>query len=161
MSGQPEKKITRELNRLASYRGLMLSYRIVQLLLIAIFLFLALTEQPSLSPLYIVLVLALLPLPLESVFRSRNKKRGSTVSLPLLHQKYRYTAERHAAYRSSFLIGFLMLLAWRLNYILFPIGNDRIMLLPVLLGTLGLLLRIGVSLFYRIYFRLFPLHSMK
>lgn len=161
MTEPTKKNLSQELNRLAAYRGLMLSYRSLQLLLIAAFLVLALTEQASLSPLYIVLVLALLPLPLESVFRSRAKKRENDASFPLLSQKYRYTPERHAAYRIVCLIGFLMLLAWRLNYVLFPIGTDWVMLLPILLCAGALCLRIGITLFYRIYFRLFPLRALK
>lgn len=168
MTAVPSKReLNLCLNRLASYRGVVLSCRSLAVMLIVSFLVLAFGSGKTLAPLYIVLTLGLLPPFLSSVISASKRyqnKYGDELSkplFPLLQRKYNFSELRFLSLNLTYIIILLLLLTWRIHYILFPSTSVFLCYLPVFIIGISLLLRILCTVGYLIYFRLFPLHAIR
>lgn len=164
-----KKEMNLCLYRIASFRGLQLSCYHIAIMLVMSFTALLFTESKTVSPIYILLVLGLLPSLVESVAKSRqarreqqnNKRENSTVPFPLLIQKYHYSDNRQTALNFTYIIVLLLIAAWRFNYLLFPVSTQWICDLPVYCIAGSLVSRIVISIGYNMYFRFFPIQSMR
>lgn len=165
---QNDKKTTQTnhlFHQVASFCGLRLSYYITEGMVAVLFLMLVLTEHSTVSPLYIVLSALVMPGIIKAMLFSEDsakqkKKKENSSPFPFFCKKYHYDANTYTALRIAYLILFVMLLAWRISY-LNSTKPNWITLLPILVGGLSLLLRIGISIGYLIYFRLFPTKAMR
>lgn len=148
-------------SRVAAFCGLRLSYYSTAALLAIAFFSLALTKYRTPTPLYILLTIAVLPSLLEAMFFSNKKeKKEKAVAFPLFCQKYRYNQTKFASMKLAYLLLFVLLAAWHISY---ASGTDMplfIRMLPTILAAASLLLRILITLGYRLYFHLFPLKAM-
>ena len=162
-----ENTITTETNRLfrrvASFCGLRVSYYVTETAVALAFFLLILTENRTVSPLYIILSALLLPGLLKAMLypdTPKTQKRENGTAFPLFCKKYHYDTRTHTSMNLAYLLLFIMLLAWRISYI----NSSRpefIINLPVLIGCLSLFLRLAVTIGYQIYFRFFPLKAMR
>ena len=148
-------------SRVAAFCGLRLSYYITAAILATSFLVLILAGYRSATPLYILLVMAVLPSIVEALFSSRYKeKRENELSFPLFCKKYRYDRVRFSSMKIAYLLLFVLFAAWHISYTGHTITPAFIPKLPGVLAAASLLLRILATLGYRLYFRLFPLKAM-
>ncbi len=148
-------------SRVAAFCGLRLSYYSTAALLAISFLALALTEYRTPTPLYILLTMAVLPSVTETMFFSKQKeKRENDLSFPLFCQKYRYKRIKFESMKIAYLLLFVLLAAWHISYTSGATTPFFIRMLPAILAATALLLRILVTLGYRLYFHCFPLQAM-
>lgn len=149
--------------RVAAHCGLRLSYYITAALLFIVFVGLALTENyRTASPLYILLVLAVLPSLLKAIFFSNPKKekRENDLAFPLFCQKYHYDRIMYKSMNLAYLLLFLLFAAWHISYRLVENIPPVVSALPAALAALSLLIRVLGVIGYRLYFHLFPLRAM-
>ena len=154
--------MNRTFERVAAYCGLRLSYYTTAALLAAAFLILAFTEYRSASPLYILLVLAVLPSIMKSLLFSGKKKekRENDLPFPLFCKKYHYDFIMYKSIRISYLLIFILFAAWHFACSRSGQLPAIVSSLPALLAAVSLLIRIFGVIGYRLYFRLFPLRAM-
>lgn len=165
---QTDKKTTEMhalFRQVAAFCGLRLSYYLTEAIVAILFFMLVLTENRTVSPLYIVLSALVMPSIIKAMLfpeeqKKQKKKKESSSPLPLFCKKYRYDATMHTSFRIAYLILFIMLLAWRVSY-LNSQKPDWIILLPIWTGGISLILRLGISMGYQIYFRHFPMKAMR
>ena len=149
--------------RVAAFCGLRLSYYSTTAFLAIVFLLLAFTDYKTASPLYILLMLALLPSILKAMLfpDKKKKKRENVLAFPLFCKKYHYDLNSYHSMNLAYLLGFLLFAAWHFSYTLsenLPVFITR---LPAILATASLSIRILGVLGYRFYFHLFPLKAMR
>ena len=148
-------------SRVAAFCGLRMSYYITAALLTPVFVVLALTGYRSATPLYILLAMAVLPSVIEAIFFQKDKaKRENELPFPLFCKKYRYNQIKFASMKAAYLILFVLFAAWHISYTGFTGTAALIPKLPAILAAVSLLLRILITLGYRLYFHLFPLKAM-
>lgn len=149
-------------SRVASFCGLRLSYYSTAALIFISFLALAVTEYLSASPLYILLTMAVLPAITEAVFfsKQKTKKRKNGLSFPLFCAKYHYNEVKFKAMKIAYLLLFILLAAWHISYTGHTTIPAFIRTLPAILAAASLLLRVLITLGYRLYFHFFPLKAM-
>lgn len=148
-------------SRVAAFCGLRLSYYITAALLAPAFVVLALTGYRSATPLYILLAMAVSPSVIEAIFFSKDKaKRENELPFPLFCKKYRYNQIKYASMKAAYLFLFVLFAAWHISYTGFTGTASFIPKLPAILAAVSLLLRILITLGYRLYFHLFPLRAM-
>ncbi len=151
--------------RVAAQCGLRLAYYMTAAMLAIEFLLLTVTKYRTASPLYILLVLAVLPSLLHSMLfspeKQKNTKRENALPFPLFCKKYRYNASFHNAMNLTYFLLFLLLVAWHFSYSLTPGAPMLIRMLPAGTAFLSLLARLLGTLGYRLYFDLFPLKAMR
>lgn len=143
--------------------GLRLSYYITAALLAITFLVLIPTLYRTVTPLYILLCLAVLPSITKAMFFSdtKNKKREHDMAYPLFCKKYRYTFITYQSMKISHLLLFVLFAAWHISYASQTDAPAFIQSLPLLLGSSSLLIRIFATVGYWLYFRLFPIRAMR
>ena len=148
--------------RVASFCGLRLSYYSTAALIFISFLALAATEYRSASPLYILLTMAVLPAITEGLFFSNQKakKRENDLAFPLFCKKYHYNEIKFKSMNIAYLLLFILLAAWHISYADDTTTPAFIRTLPAILAVTALLLRVLVTLGYRLYFHFFPLRAM-
>ena len=149
--------------RVASLCGLRLSYYITAGLLTLTFLVLVPTNYRTASPLYILLMLAVLPSLMKALFfdKQTNTKNEVLSDYPLFCQKYRYNTVQYKSMNIAYPLIFILLAAWHISYFSLPDRQSFIMLIPSLIAGFSLLIRILGTLGYRLYFYLFPLKAMR
>ena len=148
--------------RVASFCGLRLSYYSTAALIFISFLALAVTEYRSASPLYILLTMAVLPAIAETLFfsKQKTKKRENGLSFPLFCAKYHYNEIKFKSMKIAYLLVFILLAAWHISYTNYTTAPAFIRTLPAILAASSLLLRVLVTLGYRLYFHFFPFKAM-
>ncbi|MBQ8040549.1 MAG: hypothetical protein IJ274_11905 [Lachnospiraceae bacterium] len=148
--------------RVASHCGLRLSYYITATLLILAFLVLIPTEHRSASPLYILLMLAVLPSLLKSMlFSGKNaQKKENNLAFPLFCKKFHYDSCQYKAMSLSYFLLFILFAAWHISYAFATNVSGPVTLLPAGTAAISLLSRILGTIGYRLYFHLFPLKAM-
>ncbi len=148
--------------RVAAHCGLRLSYYTTTALLCIIFFILTMTVYRTPSPLYILLVAAVSPSIIKSIFfyNGKQQKRENALAFPLFCKKYKYDAVLYQSMNISYLLLFVMLAAWQFSYTRSSNLPAFICKLPLLLATISLCIRIMATIGYRLYFRLFPLKAM-
>ncbi|MBP3610483.1 MAG: hypothetical protein J6J42_09130 [Lachnospiraceae bacterium] len=151
--------------RVSSFCGLRLSYYTTAVLLAVIFLLLAATRYKTASPLYILLVLAVLPSLLQSMLfpdnQKKKEKRENELPFPLFCKKYHYNTRSYKAMNLAYFFIFLLFAAWYMSYSLATGIPYLVRLLPVICALLCLAVRMLGTLGYRLYFHLFPLKAMR
>lgn len=152
--------------RVAAFCGLRLSYYSTSALLTLIFLVLMFTEYRTYSPLYILLLLAVLPSVLKAMFfsntkHSKTEKRENASAFPLFCKKYHYNAVQYKAMNLAYFLMFLLFAAWHISYSRVNTAPAAIAALPALLSAISLLIRILGIIGYRLYFHFFPLKAMR
>jgi len=148
-------------SRVSAFCGLRLSYYITAALVAIVFLALVFTEYRTPSPLYILLAMAVLPAIIETIFFSNQKeKRENGLSFPLFCKKYHFDSIKFSAMKIAYLLLFVLLAAWYISYTKYTEIPAFIRTLPVILASTALLLRILITLGYRLYFHLFPFKAM-
>lgn len=151
--------------RVAALCGLRLSYYLTAALLGFSFLFLAIIEHRSASPLYILLSLALLPSLLKSMLfpadKPQTQKRENTLAFPLFCKKYRYDYPSYKAMNLAYLLTFVLLAAWHISYSQSTDLPTHVTLLPMGIAVLSLLTRLFGTLGYLFYFHFFPEKAMR
>ncbi len=148
-------------SQVASHCGLRLSYYTTAALVAITFLVLVFAEHTTVSPLYILLCMAVLPSLLKAMFFSKETKRENELAFPLFRKKYRYNTENHKAMNLAYLLTLLLFAAWHISYLPHPETPTLIRLLPSLSASISLFLRLIAVIGYRIYFHLFPLKAMR
>lgn len=149
--------------RVASFCGLRLSYYTTTVAVALAFFLLILTENRTVSPLYITLSALVMPGLIKAMLypeSSKKEKRENVSAFPLFCKKYHYNARVHTSMNLAYLLLFVMLFAWRISY-LGSSHSEFIVNLPVLTGCLSLLLRTVLTIGYQIYFRCFTLQAMR
>ena len=148
--------------RVAALCGLRLSYYTTAAVLAIAFVALALTEYRTATPLYILLMLALLPSCVKAMFFSdkQQKKRENVLAFPLFCKKYNYNLYTYKSMNIAYFLLFLLFAAWQFSYTGTENTPAIVTALPALLAFVSLLLRILGVIGYRIYFRFFPLQAM-
>ena len=151
--------------RVAALCGLRLAYYITAATLAIEFISMSVTKYRTPSPLYILLVLAVLPSLLQTMLfssqKQKNAKRENPLPFPLFCKKYRYDANSHKAVNLAYFLLFLLFAAWHISYALstgFPL---LIRILPTATAFLSLVTRLLGTLLYRLYFLLFPFKAMR
>lgn len=153
--------MTSIMQRVAAYCGLRLSYYITAGLLTLIFFCLVPTEYRTATPLYILLMLAVLPSLVSAIFYPHKKeKRENDSAFPLFCKKYHYNLIMHKSMNIAYLLLFILFAAWHISY-LHTETAAIIEYLPVLTASLSLLIRIFGVIGYRLYFHFFPLRAMR
>ena len=148
-------------SRVAAFCGLRLSYYITAAILALAFFVLALTEYRTATPLYILLIMAVFPSVTEAIFFSKNKvKRENELPFPLFCKKYHYNHIKFTSMKTAYLFLFVLFAAWHISYTGRTTTPLFISKLPAILAAVSLLLRILITLGYRLYFHLFPLKAM-
>ena len=148
-------------SRVAAYCGLRLSYYSTAALLSCIFIILALTEDRTPTPLYILFTMAVLPSIIEAMFFSNYKeKRENALSFPLFCKKYKYNQIKFSSMKIAYMLLFVLLGAWHISYTNYAVTSVFIPKLPSILAVTALLLRILGTLGYRLYFQFFPFKAM-
>ena len=148
-------------SRVAAFCGLRFAYYSTAALVAATFLILVPTGHRSATPLYILLLMAIVPSLAEAVFFSKRKeKRENDISFPLFCKKYHYNQVKFASMKIAHLFLFFLFAAWHISYTGLTDIPVLIAKLPVILAATSLLLRILITLGYRLYFHLFPLKAM-
>jgi len=148
-------------SRVAAFCGLRLSYYITAALLIIAFLSLAPTEYLTATPLYILLTMVVLPSIVEAMFFSKHKeKRENDSSFPLFCKKYHYNEIKFKSMKIAYLLLFILLAAWHISYTGHMTTPAFIRTLPAILAATALLLRILITLGYRLYFHFFPFKAV-
>jgi len=145
--------------QVAAFCGLRLSYYIMAALLIVSFLCLVVTEYKTASPLYILLMLAVLPSLMKAIFFT--KKEESPLAFPLFCKKYHYNSNQYRAMNLAYLLLFVLLTAWHISYISADTLPLPVSILPSLIAGISLIIRILGVIGYQLYFHLFPLKSMR
>jgi len=150
------------IQRVAAFCGLRLSYYITAGLLTLIFLVLVLTEYRTATPLYILLMLAVLPSVIRTTFFSGKKeeKRENDLAFPLFREKYHYSLMLHKSMNIAYLLLFVLFAAWHISYTHTDTAKI-ITVLPVLTASASLLTRLFGVIGYRLYFHFFPLKAMR
>ena len=151
-------------HRVAAHCGLRLSYYTIALLLTISFLALLLTEYRTPSPLYILLMLAVLPALMQAMFfpESKKSKRMKTPeAFPLFCKKYRYHTIQYKAMCIAYFLVFILLAAWHISYRVYSTAPVLITMLPAAIAGISLLVRILGFTCYLLYFHFFPLKAMK
>lgn len=149
--------------RVAAFCGLRLSYYSTAALLAITFLLLSLTEYRNPTPLYILLMLAVLPSLLKAMFFSGKalQKKESHLEYPLFCKKYGYDGKLHNSMNLAYVLLFILFAAWHISY--WPVEDipNPVTALPSLIASLSLLIRIFGNIGYRLYFHFFPLQAMR
>jgi len=147
--------------RVAAHCGLRLSYYTISALVGLSFLILAFTDYRTPSPLYILLMLSVLPSVMKSLFFTdkKIKKRENELAFPLFQKKYHYDYINYKSMSIAYLLLFVLLAAWQISYINSNVPA-LIRNLPAFLAAASLLIRILGIAGYRLYFYLFPLKAM-
>ena len=149
-------------SRVSAFCGLRLSYYITAALVAIVFLALVFTEYRTPTPLYILFTMAVLPAITEALFFSSQKKeRENDLPFPLFCKKYHYNSIKFSSMKIAYLLLFVLLAAWHISYTGTATVPAIIPVLPSVLAALSLLLRIVITLGYRLYFRLFPFKAMR
>ncbi|MBP3569826.1 MAG: hypothetical protein J6K04_11765 [Lachnospiraceae bacterium] len=146
--------------RVAALCGLRLSYYVTSALLATVFFLLAFTTYRTASPLYILLLYAVLPALMKAMFFSKKTKRENDLAFPLFRKKYRYTTETYQSMNLAYLLNLLLFAAWHISYMPYPEYPVLIRLLPSALAAASLFTRFTGTIGYRIYFHWFPLKAM-
>lgn len=148
--------------QVAALCGLRLSCYCTVAFLFLTFLFLVPTRYRTPTPLYIILVLALFPSLLKSMFsnESSKKERDNTLVFPLFCKKYRYDRAMYCSMNLAYLLSFLLFAAWQFSYHRQQELPDFLRCLPSLLCAVSLLIRFLGVVGYRLYFHLFPVRAM-
>ena len=151
------------LGRVAAHCGLRIAYYSAAALLGVSFLFLAYTKYRTESPLYILIVLAVMPSFFKSLLvnTSGKNKEKDVSQLPLFCKKYKYDYVSYRSMNISFFLLFILLAAWQFSYSSDGTVPACIRFLPCLTSVLCLLIRIISGICYRLYFTLFPLKAMR
>ena len=154
--------MTATMQRVAAYCGLRLSYYSTAGLLVLIFMCLIPTEYRTATPLYILLMLAVLPSLIAAMFFSGKKeeKRENELTFPLFCEKYHYNQTRHKSMKIAYLLLFILFAAWHISYSHTELPAI-IEMLPVLTASVSLLIRILGVIGYRLFFHFFPLKAMR
>lgn len=149
--------------KVASFCGLRLSYYATAALLAISFLLLIPTAYRTASPLYILLSLAVLPSLIKAMFFSAHnqQKRAHASAYPLFCKKYHYDYTACQAMNVSYLLLFVLFAAWQISYASQADIPVILQNLPILIGSISLLIRIGAVSGYLLYFRFFPLRAMR
>ena len=149
--------------RVAAFCGLRLSYYSTSALLTLIFLVLMFTEYRTYSPLYILLLLAVLPSVLKAMLFSNAKhsKTEKRENASAFCKKYHYNAVQYKAMNLAYFLMFLLFAAWHISYSRVNTAPAAIAALPALLSAISLLVRILGIIGYRLYFHFFPLKAMR
>ena len=149
--------------RVASLCGLRLSYYITAALIALTFLVLIPTNYRTVSPLYILLMLAVLPSLMKALFYSKqpNKTDEALPDYPLFCRKYRYSTVQHKSMNIAYPLVFVLLGAWHISYDSLPDNHALITFIPGLIAGFSLLTRILGTIGYLLYFHLFPLKAMR
>jgi len=149
--------------RVAAHCGLRLSYYTTAALIGLAFLVLVPTEYRTATPLYILLVMFLAPSLTKAMFFSNasKNKRENALAFPLFCKKYGYDSITYKSMSISYLLVFILFAAWQFAHLTFTDSAPVFArYLPVILSTACLLIRLLGTLWYRLYFRFFPLRAM-
>ena len=148
-------------SRVAAFCGLRFSYYGTAALVAITFLVLVFTGYRSATPLYILLLMAIIPSLVEVIFFSKHKeKRENEVSFPLFCKKYKYNQIKFSSMKIAYVLLFVLLAAWHISFINYTMTSALIPKLPVILAVTALLLRILGTVGYLLYFRLFTFKAM-
>lgn len=149
--------------RVAAYRGIILSFYLLALLLAVSYLGLLLTDYKTPSPLYLLFLLSVLPYLLRTLMEQKRKQKEEHASalLPLFCKKYKFSSLRLASAGLSYLIVFFLLAAWRFSYVQNPGCPAGIRNIPVMIAAVSLCSRVLFTAGYRYYFTHFTLRAMR
>lgn len=148
-------------SRVAAFCGLRMSYYITAVIIGIVFVILAFAGYRTATPIYILLSMAVFPSVTEALFfPAHKKKRENDLSFPLFCAKYHYNEIKFKSMKIAYLLLFILLAAWHISYTGHTTAPAFIRTLPVILAAVSLLLRILVTLGYRVYFRFFPFKAV-
>lgn len=150
-----------EIRLISKYRSLIISKYYLTLLLSLTSLFLGLMQLPV-SPLYILLLLNVLPpilsLAIIDYSQKHNNKilcnitQENTFQLDTLKSKYKYSNMNYFSNSTTYLITILLICLWQINYNNAESINTLLRKLPLVILISGLILRFLSVLIYRAKF---------
>lgn len=157
MELQKKKEINHILNGIALYQGLRFSHYALVSSLFVIFIILNLSDNRTTVPLYICFVLLVCPFPFESIVENTKKYINSDKGTPLrsIQEKYGFTTVKKKTQLLTAIFTSLLFLAWKIRYILHPVDNHILMILPQSILLIWFILFILIFLIYFIKFHFF------
>lgn len=151
----------REVRSIASYRALIFGKYFLTILLGALSLYLGLKRYPM-SPLYILIILSILPPILVYALKDYSKKSSIPILTAIVHEpeyklthlrdKYHYSRISYIANSISYLFALLLICLWQYNYNQTMQSHPILLLLPVIILVTGVISRFFIYIFY--YFKL-------
>lgn len=151
------------MHQVASFCGLRAALNLTACMTGLSFLILMLAGYRTATPLYITLACMVLPSLIHGAFygqSDKKKEKEASLPFPLFRKKYHYVSTKHSAMRLGHLFVIIMFAAWHISFR----GTDSpayLTSIPGVFAILSLCIRLGVTVFYRIYFKQNPIKAMR
>ena len=141
------------IHQIAAFCGVRTALRVTAGITCAWFLFLFFHDYRTPTPLYIMLTCMVLPSLIQGAAFSNDtqkKEKEKKLPLPLFRKKYGYDSAKHFCLRLSHTVVILMFAAWHIS---FRASDTSVYsAFPLVAAAGSLLVRIGVTVYYRFYF---------
>lgn len=146
-----KKQMDIEIFKIAYYRGIMLSKYSLIFMLIFFYTFLTYKEAPTMSIIYILILVFFLPMFVQAFYSSMLPKKEAIIFASLC-KKYDYTTENKRNQSFALLIIYLILMLWQKSYTpKYQVINFAFF--PTYILVASILLRIILTLFYFFYIK--------